>query len=67
MPGLTGSRTSGIADAKAWRETRKTIEWDTGQVAKAAAAIEEWRRQHPVQALALRTGLKKPPADAPAP
>ena len=51
------------ADAKAWRETRKTIEWETGQVARSAAAIEEWRRKHPVQALALRTGLKKPPAD----
>ena len=50
-------------DAKAWRETRKTIEWETGQVARSAAAIEEWRRKHPVQALALRTGLKKPPAD----
>ena len=50
-------------DAKAWRETRKTIEWETGQVARAAAAIEEWRRKHPVQALALRTGLKKVPAD----
>ena len=51
------------ADAKAWRETLKTIEWETGQVARAAAAIEEWRRKHPVQALAIRTGLKKPPAD----
>jgi hypothetical protein len=50
-------------DAKAWRETLKTIEWETGQVARSAAAVEEWRRQHPVQALALRTGLKKPPAD----
>ena len=50
-------------DAKAWRETRKTIEWETGQVARSAAAIEEWRRKHPVQALALRSGLKKPPAD----
>jgi hypothetical protein len=47
--------------AKAWRETVKTIEWETGQVARAAAAVEEWRRKHPVQALALR--LKKPPAD----
>jgi hypothetical protein len=50
-------------DAKAWRETLKTIEWETGQVARAAAAIEEWRQKHPVQALALRAGLKKPPAD----
>jgi MobA/MobL family len=51
------------ADAKAWRETLKTIEWETGQVARAAAAIEEWHRKHPVQSLAIRTGLKKPPAD----
>lgn len=51
------------ADAKAWRETVKTIEWETGQVARSAAAIEEWRQKHPVQALALRAGLKKPPAD----
>jgi hypothetical protein len=50
-------------DAKAWRETLKSIEWETAQVAKNAAAIEEWRRQHPVQVLAMRTGLKKPPAD----
>ena len=50
-------------DAKAWRETRKTAEWETAQVARSAAAIEEWRPKHPVQALALRTGLKKPPAD----
>jgi hypothetical protein len=50
-------------DAKAWRETRKTIEWETGQVGTAAAAIEEWRRKHPVQALAIRSGLKRPPAD----
>jgi hypothetical protein len=51
-------------DAKAWRETRKTIEWETGQVVRAAAAaIEEWRQKHPIQALALRTGLKKAPAD----
>jgi hypothetical protein len=48
-------------DAKAWRETRKTIEWETGQVARSAAAIEH--RKHPVQARALRTGLKKSPAD----
>ena len=50
-------------EAKAWRETRKTIEWETGQVARGAAAIEEWRRKHPVQALGIRAGLKKPPAD----
>src|SRR3954449_12309002 len=47
-------------DAKAWRETLKTIEWESSQVARGTAAIQEWRRKHPVQTLALRTGLKKP-------
>ena len=50
-------------DANAWRETRKTIEWEAGQVARSAAAIEEWRQKHPIQAWAVRTGLKEPPAD----
>ena len=50
-------------DANAWRETRKTIEWEAGQVARSAAAIEEWRQKHPIQALAVRTGLKEPSAD----
>jgi len=50
-------------DAKAWRETLKTIDWEMNQVARAAAAVEEWHRKHPVQSLVLRTGLKKPPAD----
>jgi hypothetical protein len=49
-------------DAKAWRETVKTIEWETNQVTRASAAVAEWRRQHPVRSLALRTGLTKPPA-----
>src|SRR5262245_51363265 len=30
---------------------------------RAAATIGEWHRKHPVQWLALRTELKKPPAD----
>jgi hypothetical protein len=50
-------------DAKAWRETRKTVEWETNQVVRAGAAVAEWHRQHPVQSLALRTGLKKPAAE----
>ena len=50
-------------DAKTWRETRKTVEWETNQVAKAAAAVAEWHRRHPVQSLAIRAGLKKVPAD----
>jgi hypothetical protein len=51
-------------DAKAWRETVKTIEWETNQVTRAATAVAEWHRRHPVRSLALRTGLKKrPPVD----
>jgi hypothetical protein len=61
-PGLLGAGPVG-SRCKAWRETLKTIEWETGQVARSVTAIEEWHRKHPVQALALRTGLKKPPAD----
>jgi hypothetical protein len=51
------------SDAKAWRETIKTIEWETNQVARARMAVAEWHRQHPVHSLALRTGLKKTPAE----
>ena len=62
-PGPSGSRTSGIPTPRPGAKRRKTIEWETAQVARSGAAIEEWHRKHPVQALALRTGLKKPPAD----
>jgi len=41
----------------------RSPQWETGQVARGAAAIEEWHRKHPVQALAIRPGLKKSPAD----
>lgn len=50
-------------DAKAWHETLKTIEWETEQVASNGTAVEQWHRQHPVQTLAIRAGLKKLPAD----
>ena len=46
-------------DAKAWRETRNTIQWETEQVDKSAQAVEGWHREHPVQSLVLRTGLKQ--------
>ena len=50
-------------DAKAWRETVKTIEWETNQAAKGAQAIDGWHRSHSLQSVAIRMGLKKPPAD----
>jgi hypothetical protein len=50
-------------DAKAWRETQNTIRWEKGQVAGAAQAVAEWRRKHPLQAIAVRTGLKKAPEE----
>ena len=48
-------------DAKAWRETRSTIDWETQQVAQSGQAVTDWHRAHPVQSLILRTGLLKPP------
>jgi hypothetical protein len=48
-------------EAKAWRETRSSIEWQTQQTWKAARTIEDWYREHPVQSLILRAGLKKTP------
>jgi hypothetical protein len=49
------------ADAKAWRETLSTIEWETKQVAQSTQAVANWHEAHPVQSLVLRTGLLKPP------
>jgi len=49
------------ADAKAWRETRNTIEWETQQAAQSAQAVGNWHGAHPIQSLVLRTGLLKPP------
>ncbi len=46
-------------DAKAWRETRNTIQWETEQVEKSAQAVEGWHREHPVQSPVFRTGLKQ--------
>jgi len=50
-------------DAKAWRETRNAIDWQTKQLTKAAQAVEDWHRTHPVQSLIIRAGLKKTPTD----
>ena len=50
-------------EAKAWRETRSSIERETQQIQKAARAIDDWHSEHPVQSLMLRAGLKKTPTD----
>ena len=50
-------------DAKAWRETRRTIDWESQEVHKNVQAIEGWYRAHPLQTLALRTGLMRTPAE----
>ena len=48
-------------DAKAWRETRSTIDWETRLVSQSTQAVADWHRAHPVQSLVLRTGLLKSP------
>jgi hypothetical protein len=50
-------------DAKAWRETRNTIDWEAKQLVKADQAVEDWHHAHPVQSLVIRAGLKKTPTD----
>lgn len=50
-------------DAKVWRETRNTIDWETKQLTKAVQAVEDWHHAHPVQSLVIRAGLKKTPTD----
>ena len=68
IPDLRGARAVWERDpydleAKAWRETRSIIERERQQTWKAARAIEQWHREHPIQSLALRAGLKKTPSD----
>jgi hypothetical protein len=48
-------------DASAWRETRRTIEWETQHADQSAQAVAGWHKAHPVKSLILRTGLLKPP------
>jgi len=50
-------------DAKAWREASRTVGWETKQVDKAAQAVQNWHREHPVKSLVIRTRLQKRPAD----
>src|SRR5690606_27709256 len=50
-------------EANAWRATRSAIEAYTGDLSRAAGAINRWYEAHPVQAALLWAGLKKKPAD----
>jgi len=51
------------SDAKAWRETRKTIDRESQRVVQIARDIETWRRSHAVQSFGLRMGLLQKPGD----
>ncbi len=50
-------------EAKAWRETRNIIDWESQGVNKSMQAIEDWSRAHPWQSLALRVGIMKTPVE----
>ena len=50
-------------EAKAWRETRNTIDWESQEVNKIVRAIEDWYGAHPWQSLALRVGVMNTPLD----
>jgi hypothetical protein len=50
-------------DAKAWRETSRTIEWENQAVAKAAQAVEKWHDDHPVRSFLIDKGLQGKPAE----
>ncbi len=49
-------------DAKAWRETSRTIEWETEKVGKTEQAIEKWHDDHPVRSFLIDRGLQEKPA-----
>jgi len=50
-------------DAKAWRETSRTAEWETEKFGKTEQAIQDWHKDHPVKSFMVRSGLQnKPPA-----
>lgn len=53
----------GDRDAKAWRETSHTLEWETELLAKTANAVKDWHDHHPIRSFLLDRGLQdKPPA-----
>jgi len=50
-------------DAKAWRETTHTLEWQTELLAKKAHAVEDWHDDHSIRSFLIDKGLQdKPPA-----
>jgi len=50
-------------DAKAWRETSRTLEWEKEKVGKTEQAIENWYRDHPVKSLLVRAGIQNKPRE----
>jgi len=53
----------GDRDAKAWRETSHTLEWETELLAKTANAEKDWHDHHPIRSFLIDKGLQdKPPA-----
>jgi MobA/MobL family len=50
-------------DAKAWRETSRTLEWEKEKVQKTERAVEDWYRHHPIKALLVRAGIQGKPRD----
>ncbi len=52
----------GNRDAKAWRETSHTLEWETELLAKTANAEKNWHDHHPIRSFLIDKGLQdKPP------
>jgi len=53
----------GDRDAKAWRETSHTLEWETELLAKTANAEKDWHDHHPIRSFLIDKRLQdKPPA-----
>ena len=48
--------------AQAWRETSRTVEWQTEAVDKTAQAVEKWHDDHPVRSFLIDKGLQEKPA-----
>jgi hypothetical protein len=51
------------SDAKAWRETRNTMDRESQPVVQITGDIEAWRRSHAVQSFGFRVGLLQKPGD----
>ena len=48
--------------AQAWRETSRTVEWQTEAVNKTAKAVEKWHDDHPIRSFLIDKGLQEKPA-----